>query len=585
MRIGVARVSMASVKKAGSLLLDGIYAGLAIVGLGRRSEVIADSSSGAYRIVRGSRTRSASDGLCHGGWLSGTPKGIGAMTLRHSLRTLLLLGLGGVIGGSLVLALGARREAGAALRAKVSRCQARGRRPERFRFAGGRKGRDGAGTGGRTMKSGRSMRFRISLGRRRFRWRKRGEVFDLGMTYSRRSYKWPGHSPGEIITFRSPDGVHRMKDADAPPLGSNPDLVFWHSAAMFISDNVATQIDGLGHITAGADYHWYNGFKESEWGGDWGPRKCDASTIPPIIARGVLIDVAAFKKVDALPGHTRITRKDLEETLAWEGVSLTPGDVVLVRTGTGPVLGRRRRRPCQDRRARLGGRRPRRRPSGWSRNRGRSWSGRTRRDTRSTRARLAGHRQSRSIAICWSIRACTWASFITWKVSARRKPIPFVTSPRSTRSREPRRGLPCGRWRCDNERLGPAAGRRESRVVRANLLDYHDRQSSQSEFCRVVVEVSNLDGLTARYWVGHRGGSESWRQPKRAFGRGRIYDDMTQTIGNTPLVRVRRVTTRMSGDRGCEARELQSALVGQGSDRRGDDRRGRGAGANQRRTR
>ena len=168
---------------------------------------------------------------------------------------------------------------------------------------------------------------------------KTGEVFDLGLTYSRRSFKWPGHSPGEIITFRSPDGVHRMKDADAPPAAMNPDLVFWHSAAMFISDNVATQIDGLGHITAGADYHWYNGFKESDWGGDWGPRKCDASTIPPIIARGVLVDVPAFKKVDALAGHTRITRKDLEETLAWEGVSLAPGDVVLVRTGTGRFWG------------------------------------------------------------------------------------------------------------------------------------------------------------------------------------------------------------------------------------------------------
>jgi hypothetical protein len=46
---------------------------------------------------------------------------------------------------------------------------------------------------------------------------KRGETFDLGMTYSRRSFKWPGHSPGEIITFRSPDGISRMKDADAPP--------------------------------------------------------------------------------------------------------------------------------------------------------------------------------------------------------------------------------------------------------------------------------------------------------------------------------------------------------------------------------
>ncbi|GAC1472683.1 MAG: cyclase family protein [Isosphaeraceae bacterium] len=168
---------------------------------------------------------------------------------------------------------------------------------------------------------------------------KRGETFDLGQTYSRRSYKWPGHSPGEIITFRSPDGIRRMNDGAAPPANSNPDQVFWHSAALFISDNVATQIDGLAHITVGKDDHWYNGFKEADWGGDWGPRKCDAPTIPPIVARGVLIDVAAFKKVDVLPGHTVITTKDLKETLAWEGVTLQPGDVVLVRTGTGALWG------------------------------------------------------------------------------------------------------------------------------------------------------------------------------------------------------------------------------------------------------
>jgi kynurenine formamidase len=166
----------------------------------------------------------------------------------------------------------------------------------------------------------------------------RGEVYDLGLPYSRRSYKWPGHSPGEIITFRSPDGMERMNDPGNPALASGG-TTRWHSCAVFISDNVATQIDGLGHITSGADHHWYNGFKESEWGGDWGVRRCDASTIPPIVARGVLIDVAAFKKVDALPGGTTITAQDLKDTLDWEGVALQPGDVVLVRTGTARFWG------------------------------------------------------------------------------------------------------------------------------------------------------------------------------------------------------------------------------------------------------
>ena len=261
------------------------------------------------------------------------------MNVRQILQTLVLVGFGSIVGGVLVVAWGARREAGAAVAREADRSESGGQGGQPNSIRGWEKGKGwgwiwgkGDEVGALNALSNESRAAALSLA-------KTGEVFDLGLTYSRRSFKWPGHSPGEIITFRSPDGVHRMKDPDAPAAEGNPDLVFWHSAAMFISDNVATQIDGLAHITAGPDYHWYNGFKESDWGGDWGPRKCDASTIPPIIARGVLVDVAAFKKVDALAGHTRITRKDLEETLAWEGVTLAPGDVVLVRTGTGRFWG------------------------------------------------------------------------------------------------------------------------------------------------------------------------------------------------------------------------------------------------------
>ena len=38
-----------------------------------------------------------------------------------------------------------------------------------------------------------------SLALRRARLATQGKVYDLGVTYSRRSYKWPGHSPGEIV--------------------------------------------------------------------------------------------------------------------------------------------------------------------------------------------------------------------------------------------------------------------------------------------------------------------------------------------------------------------------------------------------
>lgn len=167
-----------------------------------------------------------------------------------------------------------------------------------------------------------------------------GKTYDLGLAYDRNSYRWPGHSPAEIISFRSPQGVKSQKDLPFTTAeGGNAGGTAWHSNAIFMSDNVATQIDGLGHITHGADDHFYNGFKASEWGGDFGLRKTDVLTIPPIVARGVMIDVATYKKVDALPGHYEITVADLEGALRAQNIDITPGTVVLVRTGVARYWG------------------------------------------------------------------------------------------------------------------------------------------------------------------------------------------------------------------------------------------------------
>ncbi|HEX7899449.1 MAG TPA: cyclase family protein [Planctomycetota bacterium] len=160
-----------------------------------------------------------------------------------------------------------------------------------------------------------------------------GKVYDLGVLYDRTSYKWPGHSPGEIMSFRTPEGVKRQGDLPGV-IQENPTKTAWHSCALFMNDNVATQIDGLGHATEGDDDHWYNGFKEKDWGGNWGPRKCDASTIPPIVCRGVLVDVAGLKGVDALPSNTPISKEDVEAALKKQGVELRFGDAVFIRTGT-----------------------------------------------------------------------------------------------------------------------------------------------------------------------------------------------------------------------------------------------------------
>jgi hypothetical protein len=128
-----------------------------------------------------------------------------------------------------------------------------------------------------------------------------GKIYDLGVPLDQHSFKWPGHSPTQIMSFRSPAGVKNSKDV--PMFAGNPHGTAWHSCALFISDNLGTQIDGLGHITKGADDHWYNGFKEKEHAGDFGILKADADSILPLVAKAVLIDVAGYKGVEALPAN------------------------------------------------------------------------------------------------------------------------------------------------------------------------------------------------------------------------------------------------------------------------------------------
>jgi kynurenine formamidase len=67
--------------------------------------------------------------------------------------------------------------------------------------------------------------------------------------------------------------------------------------------------------------------------GDHGWTKTGAETIPPIVARGVLIDVAAYKGVDMLPAGYRIEQKDIVAALEKQKVELAKGDVILIRTG------------------------------------------------------------------------------------------------------------------------------------------------------------------------------------------------------------------------------------------------------------
>jgi kynurenine formamidase len=168
---------------------------------------------------------------------------------------------------------------------------------------------------------------------------KEGNVYDLGLAYDRRSFKFVGHSSGEIMSFRTPEGLllHPGDKELAFVKEDNSLNTTWASNALFISDNVATQIDALGHIYEGDPPHTYNGYRSEDIQGDFGLLKLGADTIPPIVAPATMIDVAASVGKDPLPESFGIGSDHLKEALDKQGVDIDPLDVVLVRTGTGGV--------------------------------------------------------------------------------------------------------------------------------------------------------------------------------------------------------------------------------------------------------
>ncbi len=158
-----------------------------------------------------------------------------------------------------------------------------------------------------------------------------GRVYDLGVEYfvgmpswhllgDPRYQFWMTHTPhGTVVDDPAGVGHHQNE------------LVSYTGDAVSFYTHMGTHIDALNHFGLGGEI--YNGFSAHEHLGDRGWRKTGAETIPPIIARGVLIDVAGAKDVATLPDSYGITVADLEAALARQEIALQPGDVALIRGG------------------------------------------------------------------------------------------------------------------------------------------------------------------------------------------------------------------------------------------------------------
>ena len=107
--------------------------------------------------------------------------------------------------------------------------------------------------------------------------------------------------------------------------GSNEELVVSEIG------QVGTQFDGFAHQSI--EFSHYNCFKTDEISTRTGFTKLGIEKVGTLMARGVLIDVAALKGVDMLGDTYQITPEDLQQALQRQNIQLQPGDAILINTG------------------------------------------------------------------------------------------------------------------------------------------------------------------------------------------------------------------------------------------------------------
>jgi kynurenine formamidase len=147
------------------------------------------------------------------------------------------------------------------------------------------------------------------------------------------NFIWDSKSP--ILSLNPPFaiGLHSSHKQTA---GMIPGGIAYAEDMMFFSgQHGAPTIDALGHISDNGKL--FGGLDAVANESPAGLLALGIEVYPKdkLVNRGVLLDVARYKNVDALAAGQEITADDLEATAKAEGVEIQPGDSVLIRTGYG----------------------------------------------------------------------------------------------------------------------------------------------------------------------------------------------------------------------------------------------------------
>ena len=150
-------------------------------------------------------------------------------------------------------------------------------------------------------------------------------VFDLEQPRSEMMPIHPAHQQAgyTYLLHRHHEDEYRPEEA-GPRTGA--------AGTIICGEHTGTHIDALCHQSDNLEL--YGGVPiDGSIQTSRGFKKLGVEEIPPILASGTLLDVAASKGVEALEPGYGVTDEDLEACCRHEGVTVEPGSVALVRTG------------------------------------------------------------------------------------------------------------------------------------------------------------------------------------------------------------------------------------------------------------
>lgn len=156
-----------------------------------------------------------------------------------------------------------------------------------------------------------------------------GKAFSLAIPLDQNGPQLPGGAPGRIDPIRTMLSLNQTYTGDAGDAAFNDDMVV-------MSMSSGTHIDALAHVTY--EGLAYNGFPADSVHATRGATRAGADKIGPLLSRGVLLDVARVKGVERLEPGYPLTEADLDAAVDQAGVTIEPGDVLLVRTGQMQLL-------------------------------------------------------------------------------------------------------------------------------------------------------------------------------------------------------------------------------------------------------